>query len=228
MTFLKYFIAVTALYMLAAAPVQSARFEAWARAQGFYSGVSSARPDSDPIGFVVLDGPDLQSVTAEADNFFLNNGAASAALPLRWSNPVDDGVFVSLAFDYVLELYFGSNGLWDAPQPGTYDVTMTAGLELARGDAPPQLLGELTIDQTVTCPSAECTDRYRSLRPVSGFTYIDFHMTPLETVDMTLRPFVSVSASSISDMPAPVPVPAPMPLMLTALAGLCCWARRAA
>lgn len=225
MTVFKVFLAVTALSVLTAMSAQAAQFEAWARAQGFYSGVSSARPVSDPTGFVILSGPDLQSVMAEADNFFLNNGAESASRPLRWTNPIDDRVFVSLAFDYVLELYFGSNGLWDDPQPGLYDVTMTAGIDITRRDAAPQSLGTLTIDQILSCPSAACSDRYRTRMP-SGFVYVDFIMDPRETVDITLTPFVSVSASAVSAI-TPVPLPAAVPLMLTGLAALAGLRRRA-
>lgn len=226
--FFKSLAAVTVLSMLVAPPMEAAQFEAWARAEGFYSGVSSARPEQDPTGFVILGSPDLQSVSAVADNFFLNNGTDSAALSLRWTNPVDDRVFVSLVFRYDLELYFGSDGLWEDPQPGMYDVTMQAGLEATRGDASPQSLGALTLDQTLNCPSPACADRYRSSSTSSpGLAYLDFTMDPMEIVDITLRSFVSVSASPVSSTTAPVPLPTSVPLMLTGLAALAGLRRRA-
>lgn len=230
MYFPRAFLAATIFSLLGALPVQAARFEALGKTQWRYDGIVQAIVRDRPLDRVVLDGPDLQSGIVEADNFFVNNGVASDLIPLRWTNPLDDTVFVSLVFRYDLVLYFGSNGLWDDPQPGVYDVTMEAGLEATRDDALTEALGALTIDRILDCPSPACVNRYRSSSLYPGgfdsIVYMDFILGPLESTEITLRPFVSVSAAPASATTTPVPLPGSVPLMLTGFAALSACAQR--
>lgn len=214
---------LTAATVLGPVRAQASQFEAVASTEWSFQGVSLALPESDPFGFVQLGISGARSGMAAADNFFSGISTQQDTRVLRISNPLADSVFVSLAFSYRTELYFGSDGLWEDPPAGDHDVDLRAGVDVAAGAGTTRALTRLVIDTVLSCPSTACSNRYRLDEPIFGFGYVDLTLNPLEARDIHLRSYASVTVipyTGESGHPSKIPVPASIPLLLTGLGAL--------
>lgn len=164
-----------------------AGMQVFAAATWTFRGVVNAASASHPFALVRLGLDGARDGAASAGNSGALTPEQAQTGVLRVTNPLSESIAVTLAFDVALDLRFGTDGLNQAPPPGTHDMALQAAVAATIDGGAPIPMGTLALHEMLTCPSPACSDRYRSSRPALAYEYLDFTLAAGQTAEIALQ-----------------------------------------